>query len=539
MGPMMPGMLSVAITADPPGGFFLDVLNMTPGVFYGVTAKTSLDADPFNTWSLATVFQAQAPDERLSGTASSPMRFYGAVNLDEYAGPSVSIVSPQPATTVSGDVLLQVQVTDILPLLNVEVYVGAVQVGVVRPAQNGMMSVPTYWFPNGQQEIWVRVVNEGVPVDTDGDTVADEIATFQGWGSVSVNFANDVYMQNYSPLYSAAGSITLEYFATSPQDYTFEVFRLNGQLLHTESGQSVNGSMNPQWNFTDLAGQPVSDSGYAFSMTATPHGGGAAPAPAGKVIRTTNFVDKGVCVGKYVISYGEWPRQDLNNSLATMNAAVSSRVNVAAFFDEDIIGQDREAHGTIHADFTSDPYAIRRATQTNDLAALTNALKDSLTGSWLFEGHSGPADIIPGVDGYLTVRLRAPDVAALLGNSFSTPIATNLVYTRRLFSTFITGCSAANSYWAIATGTPPGVKQEGNPWVKKSAFLGFTHFSYAGDTKNRWIGRIHNVWIDGNQYDTPLKTGVDLANLDYPEVVNWGPTLTGYRFLHYDGEGAR
>lgn len=118
----------------------------------------------------------------------------------------------------------------------------------------------------------------------------------------------------------------------------------------------------------------MDDGGYVFSLTANPQGGIAAAVP--RVIRTTNFFDKGVTVAKYVISYGEWPRQDLNDSMAAMNNAVSTMANAAALFDDDIIGPNREAHGTIRADFSSEPYAIRKSTQTNDLAALTNALAD-------------------------------------------------------------------------------------------------------------------------------------------------------------------
>ncbi len=540
MSSLMVGALSVGITYNPPSEFLLDVFNMTPGVLYGIGGKDSLDPDPFNTWSLVSVFEAQAPSEQLLGIVSSPMRFYIAVNLGEYVGPSVSIVSPGPGSTVSGDMPLQIAVTDILPLLSVDVYVGETQAGVIRPGQNGIITVPTHWFANGEQEIWVRVVNEGVPVDTDGDMVVDDISTLEAWGNVTVNFANDVYMQNYSPLYSAAGSITLEYFATPPQDYTFEVFRLNNELLHTQNGQSVSGNIPLQWNFTDLSGQPVTDDGYIFSLTVAPHPSDPnAPAAAGQTIRTTSFVDKGVTVGKYVISYGEWPNSTINDWNEGMNAAVSSGANLAALLDEDIIGLNREAHGTMRADFSSEPYVIRRATQMNDLSALKNALADSLTGSWLFDGHSGSVDMIPGEDGHLTVRLTAQEVAALLGNTFTYPVPTALSYNRRLFSTFITGCNAVKGSWPIATGTPPGVKQEGNPWIKKTSFLGFASISYAGQTKSQWISRIHGVWIDRNEYDTPLKTGVDLANFEYPTVQNWGPRLIGYRFLHYNGEDSR
>jgi hypothetical protein len=532
--------LSVGITYDPPSGFLLDVLNMTPGVLYGVGAKDTIELDPFNTWSLVSLFTAQAPNEQLSGTASVPTRFYIAINLDEYAGPSVSIVSPAAGSTVAGDMPIQIIVTDVLPLLSVEVYVGAVQVGVIQPGENGMMNLPTYWFPNGEQEIWVRIVNEGVPVDTDGDAVADEEAPFQVWRSVAVNFANDVYMQSYSPLYSAAGSISLEYFANAPQNYTFEVFRLNGDLLHTDNGQSINGSMVPQWDFSDLAGQPVSDAGYVFSLTATPQtGGGGTSAAAGGTIRTTNFVDRGVTVGKYVISYGEYANSELNDWHSGMNDAVSSLANTAAVLDEDIIGPNREAHGIIRADFPSEPYKIRQAMQTADLTALTNALKDPIVGSWLFQGHSGFFGIIRGVDGYLTANLTAQEIATLLGNSFSSPLGTNLFYTRRLFSTFITGCGAIGGFLPIATGTPPGVKQEGNPWVKKSAFVGFNGASFPGEIKSQWITRIHGRWIDGNDYDTLLKTAVDLANLDYPTVQSWGPAVIGYRFWEYNGADSR
>jgi len=81
-------------------------------------------------------------------------------------------------------------------------------------------------------------------------------------------------MQNYSSLYSYAGSISFLYGVTSPMDYTFEVFKLTGELLHTETGLSSGGSINPQWNFTDLLGNPVNDSGYTFSLTFSPHSGG-------------------------------------------------------------------------------------------------------------------------------------------------------------------------------------------------------------------------------------------------------------------------
>lgn len=103
----------------------------------------------------------------------------------------------------------------------------------------------------------------------------------------------------------------------------------------------------------------------------------------------TNFFDEGVTVAKYVISYGTFNSQSLNDWLEALNNAVSSMANVAAFYDEDVIGPNREAHGTIRADFSSVPYAIRTSTQTADFAALTNALADPLTGSWLWEGHAG------------------------------------------------------------------------------------------------------------------------------------------------------
>ncbi len=105
----------------------------------------------------------------------------------------------------------------------------------------------------------------------------------------------------------------------------------------------------------------------------------------------------------------------------------------------------------------------------------------------------------------------------------------------------ITGCSALNGSWPLAVGTPHGVKQEGNPWVKKSAYLAFAGFSQVSTdgTKVEWINDIHAIWIDFDQYDTPLKTGVDLANFHFPAVLPWGPGLIGYRFLHYDGEDAR
>src|SRR5437867_7432388 len=98
--------LSVAITQNPENlhHFFLDVLNMTPGVTYGVGQKVSPDEDPFNTWALFDVFPAPAPAIRYEGTASAAQRTHAAVNLDDYTGPQVRIVSPESGSTVSGDV---------------------------------------------------------------------------------------------------------------------------------------------------------------------------------------------------------------------------------------------------------------------------------------------------------------------------------------------------------------------------------------------------------------------------------------------------
>ena len=150
--------------------------------------------------------------------------------------------------------------------------------------------------------------------------------------------------------------------------------------------------------------------------------------------------------------------------------------------------------------------------------------------------------MIHGIDGYLTVDLTAKQVAALLGNSYGFVSTTNfLTYGRRLFSTFITGCGAASSgsEYPDATGTPPGVPQVGNPQIKKSAFLGFSQISYAGSTKYRWINRIHNEWLDENDYDTELTTAINIANAAFPSVVAWGPQLFGYGPLNYNGNESR
>jgi hypothetical protein len=532
----IPGAPMVGIARNPPNGIFLDVSNMTVGSIYGVVAKPSLDPDPFNTWNLAAVFEAVAPTERLSGMTTAPLRVYAAADLDEYAGPQVQIVSPTSGSTVSGDVPVQVWVSDIFRLSTVEVFVGATLAGTILPGQGGAMALPSYLFPNGSQEIWVRVVNEGLFTDADGDGVAESPTSLQTWANVALNFANGIYMTSYSPLSSASGSVTVNYFATTPQVYTFEVFRLDGELLHTQTGASIDGNINPQWNFTDSGGNPVNDGGYVFSLSTTPSG---IPAAAPSVIRSVNFFDKGVTVGRYVISYGMFTIQVINDWMEAMNNAVSARANQAAYYDEDIIGPNRETHGTVRVDFTTAPYAIRAATETNDLAALTNALAGELTGSWLWEGHAGTDYIIPGQDSALTVQLFARQVAGLLGNNISWPVTTNLFYNRRLHATINTGCGTTSGKFPIATGTPPGVQQIGNPWIKKSAFVGFSNLSKAGETKMRWTVALHNYWIDGGDYDFLLKTAVDWANLDYPNVVPWGPTVLGYTVLKYNGEGSR
>jgi len=199
-----------------------------------------------------------------------------------------------------------------------------------------------------------------------------------------------------------------------------------------------------------------------FSLTCVPQGGDqGSPAAAGKKVVTTSFVDQGVALGWYVVSYGEWPNTSWNTALADMNTFLSVRINAADFYDSDVIGEFRGTYNIPRVDFSSDPFPIKKASQTNDLIALTNALKDIRTGSWLFEGHSGPVDMIPGHDGHLTVRLTTKEVAAVLGNSYTFnlggggPLNYSLNYNRRLFSTMITGCEGAqgSSEFPDATGT--------------------------------------------------------------------------------------
>ena len=383
-------------------------------------------------------------------------------------------------------------------------------------------------------------------MDTDGNSVADDLSPFRGSANVTLYFTNEVALQNYSPLYTKAGSLTLQYKTTSPQNYTFQVFRTNGDLLHTASGQSVNGSINRSWNFTDPTNNAVNDPVYVFALSYSAASGGNAAPPPVKQMFTTNFVDSGVTVGKYVISYGEWPSSSLNTGLANLNRYLSILVNYAAYFNEDVIGSNRENYNPPYADFTSDAFVIKKNSQTNDLVALTNALKNPVVGSWMFDGHSGPNNLIH--DGapnpYLTVDLTAKNVAALLGNQFGFVVGQKpyqLLYSRRLFSTFITGCSAAStgSDFPDATGTPMGIDQVTNGQIKKSAFLGFQNLSGTGNTFNNWIARVHYEWLDGENYDTEITTAVWRANLAYPTVVNWAPTVYGFGFLGYNGNESR
>jgi hypothetical protein len=454
--------LWVKITGTNTTNFLLDVNNTVSNTYYGVLAKSTVNTDPFNTWSLVNVFQATSTNRQISGTASAAMRFYAAVKLDSYVSPTVSIVSPVAGTTVSNDVTLQVRVTDILPLTSVKVFVDAVEVGAIRANQSGIATVPTSWFPNGPHQIWVAAVNEGVAVDTDGNAIADDVSPYERWGSVSVNFTNSAYMQNYSPLYTAFSSVTMQYSTISTQSYTFEVFKTNGTLLHTTNGQ-VNGNLSRTWNFRDLSGNPVNDGRYVFSLTHSPPG--ALPAATKKIL-TTNLFDTGVSVGKYIVSFGTWSNSAINTALSNMNTFISVRVNAASFYDEDIVGSDREDYNPPYVDFSSDPFPIRRATQNNDLIALTNAIKNVVSGSWLFDGHANGYVVIPGGDSGLTNFVTTDQVASLLGSTYlrTSNNFSVVKYGRRLFSTMITGCSAASigSWWPEATGTPIGVNQLGN-----------------------------------------------------------------------------
>jgi hypothetical protein len=92
--------LSVAITRTPTNlnAFYLDVLNMTPGVTYGVGRKIMPDLDPFNTWTLFDVFDATAASRRYLGFGTLTQQTYAAMNLNNWTGPSVRVLSPSLLT---------------------------------------------------------------------------------------------------------------------------------------------------------------------------------------------------------------------------------------------------------------------------------------------------------------------------------------------------------------------------------------------------------------------------------------------------------
>ena len=129
------------------------------------------------------------------------------------------------------------------------------------------------------------------------------------------------------------------------------MYKTNGTLLHTTNGQ-INGNLDPTWNFKDLLGSSVNDGRYVFSLTyGSP--GTALTASANKIV-TTNLFDTGVSVGRYVIPFGTWSNSAINTVLSNMNASISTRVNGAAFYDEEgIIGSDREDYNPPYVDFSS------------------------------------------------------------------------------------------------------------------------------------------------------------------------------------------
>lgn len=504
----------------------LTMQNLVTGEWYAAIAKPTMSEDPFtNSWALISdPFQAPGPAVYFENIPMNrSQRYLASANVSRYVGPSIKVLSPAPNATVTGDVPIKLSVTDILPVTRIEAYIGSQGVGTLT-AGKPELTIPSYLAPNGPNEVYFFAVNEGVPTET-GD-----LAQFESFTSIPLNFQNTVVLKNNPALITAAGSLNLEYQTTRPITYDFKVRTLDDQVIFSRNGVAPAGPVPVQWDFSRSDGQSVSGKQYVFEFNYRPQGQFMAASAPGPSIKTTNSLDTGVTVARTMLACTEWESFRIWTDVFNMEKRLWSHLQWQGLLYDDVLGFDREP-------YFAEPIVVMKESEVNDITYIEESFGRPEVGAFLAVGHGGADQLFAGIDGFITYAMSAGRVATHMGNNILGPHRLAPQYNKRLMYSILSGCSTTGGDWPTVLGTPRGIDQEVNQNIHKSMFFGWKNLVYMNQEHYDFIEAFQYTWAspsDGfSEFEFPSGAVFSAALAQYPTMREAGPTQYGWRKLTY------
>ena len=264
---------------------------------------------------------------------SNTSRLYnGFFRAIPYGGSEISINGYNTYDVVSGTINLQVDVTDLSGITNVNFKLDASGVPV-RSSITGpdTISIDTRYNLNSYENLDFHATTKPSIWNSDDSPVDNPQLSFSSLNTLTLDFENPVFLAYQSDEASTdIGQNDIDFYATVQVNYSATITDLNsGRLLKSFSGTSAPGYIPLYWNFTESDGVTSwTNEQYVVSFTASPtsgsfaakfaSSGGATPADAGgggSTINITNKIDTGVKKGAgCIITYQEEDPGDLTGS---------------------------------------------------------------------------------------------------------------------------------------------------------------------------------------------------------------------------------
>jgi hypothetical protein len=188
------------------------------------------------------------------------------------------------------------------------------------------------------------------------------------------------------------------------------------------------------------------------------------------------------------------------------------------------------------------PIIVMQASQSGDLFSMTNALNPANCSSWLYQGHGGPATLLNGNDGLITVAFNSATMGKLRSCKSTAGTVPNQPghhywkYNLRnpMFEVWLEGCATAkNQDWAVACGVPPIDFVVAG--LSMSFFWGYgADLAYCMSSDQiAFNNTVQNLWT--SFINDPIINDANWGLQNYPAILTWQPVFQGSPYTTFAG----
>lgn len=305
----------------------------------------------------------------ISNISTAYNAFFRAI---PYSGPQINVTGYNSYDVVSNTIALQVDVTDLSGVTNVNFSMDASGVPV-RSSITGpnTVSIDTRYNLDSYENLDFYAMTKSSVWNSDDTPVDNPQLSFTSLNTLPLDFENPIFLAYQSDEASTdIGQNDIDFYATVQVNYSATITDLDsGRLLASYSGTADPGYIPLYWNFTEADGAtPWTNEQYVVNFTASPttsgfaanYAGGATPNNDGgggsATITVTNKIDTGVRKGAgCIITYQEedpgdttgsyWNSKALNwaQTLEQLYVAIYSWVSLTEYTTGDC--GDNRNHG--------------------------------------------------------------------------------------------------------------------------------------------------------------------------------------------------